>query len=109
MPTNNITVCVCTRNRPGELRKCLDSLVRCEPPPSQVVVSDDSAATDMQSEALCQQYPQVHYQHGPRLGLSANRNACVRVSKSEWIHFIDDDVVVDAGFYAKCHDLLPTL
>jgi GT2 family glycosyltransferase len=109
MQANNITVCICTRNRPDELRKCLDSLARCEPAPSQVIVSDDSAATDLQSEALCWQYPRVEYQRGPRSGLSANRNACLRECRSDWIHFIDDDVVVDAGFYAKCGNLLPTL
>src|SRR5436309_2910911 len=107
MPADNIAVCICTRNRPDELRRCLDSLARCEPSPSQVIVSDDSAADDMHSADLCQQYPQVHYQRGPRRGLSSNRNAGLLACRSEWIHFVDDDVVVHSNFYAKCRDLLP--
>jgi GT2 family glycosyltransferase len=109
MEKSKISVCICTRNRPDELRRCLDSIMRCEPRPFQVIVSDDSAGADLRSEAVCQQYPLVLYQRGPRLGLSANRNACLRACRSEWIHFIDDDVVVNPNFYSTSCDLLTDL
>jgi GT2 family glycosyltransferase len=109
MQLARIGVCICTRNRPDELRRCLDSIMSCEPRPFQVIVSDDSAVADLRSEAICQQYPLVLYQRGPRVGLSANRNACLRACQSEWIHFIDDDVVVNPSFYSTSCDFLMDL
>ena len=40
------------------------------------------------------------YRRGPRKGLGANRNAAISAVDAEWVHFIDDDVVVPADFYA---------
>jgi GT2 family glycosyltransferase len=70
-----------------------------------VVVSDDSSVADRRSEATCAGHPGVRYQRGPRRGLGANRNAALSlVGSADWVHFIDDDVVVPADFYGHAVD-----
>jgi GT2 family glycosyltransferase len=104
-----ISVCICTMSRPDDLRKAIEALAQCQPTPSEVHVSDDSPAEDRRSEELCKAYPLVQYGRGPRRGLSANRNAVIARTGGDWLHFIDDDVVVPPDFYARALAKLPTI
>jgi GT2 family glycosyltransferase len=101
-----VSVCICTMSRPDDLRLALESLAACAPTPHEVVVSDDSPEVDRRSERLCEGFPQVAYHRGPRRGLSANRNRIVGVASGDWIHFIDDDVVVPSDLYGRVGSLL---
>lgn len=100
----SISVCICTMSRPDDLRKALIALNACDPRPSQVLVSDDSPAGDRRTEELCTEFTFATYQVGPRKGLSANRNAAIVGVTTDWIHFIDDDVIVPDNFYATCRN-----
>jgi len=88
-------------SRPRELDRALRALQACAPMPTEILVSDDSPASDRRSEDLCRQFGAVRYQVGPRRGLSANRNVCVAASVGSWLHFTDDDVTVPADFYDR--------
>jgi GT2 family glycosyltransferase len=96
-------------SRPDDLRKAIEALDRCNPAPNEVLISDDSPAEDRRTEELCKAYPQVRYGLGPRRGLSANRNAVIARTSGEWVHFIDDDVIVPPEFYGNALSKLPTL
>ena len=98
-----VVLCICTRNRPAELRRALASVATSSEQPALVVVSDDSDH-ELQPETadVCRPFPRVTYVTGPRQGLSANRNNCLtRVpSETDVVLFIDDDVVVSREFIA---------
>ena len=94
-----LSLCVCTMNRPGDLRAALASVAACDPPPFEVFVSDDSPEADRRSEAVAGEFPGVRYGRGPRRGLSANRNACIAATSGDWVLFIDDDVTVPPGHF----------
>ena len=96
---SSVAVLICTMNRADDLRRALLALHACEPRPSQIVVSDDSPADRRESAAVCGEFPDVVYVIGPRRGLAANRNAALRVANADWIHFIDDDVIVPSDLY----------
>lgn len=91
------SVCICTRNRPVELRTAIASVLASEYPAHQLIVSDDS--TDFRTqEMVAAEFPAVRYLRGPRQGLGANRNnALLRVTGTH-VLFIDDDVRMDPHF-----------
>lgn len=93
----NLSVCVCTRNRPEELAKCIASVRGCGNSIYEIVVSDDS--TDNRTKEMVQNhFPDVVYVRGPKKGLGANRNCAIEHSCGEFLIFLDDDSEIDKNF-----------
>ena len=92
-----ISVCICTRNRPDDLNRCLQSICDAARMPDQVIVSDDGD-DDNTVEKVAASFSFVDYQRGPRIGLGANRNACIASVTSNLVSFIDDDVILSPTF-----------
>ncbi|MBO3461307.1 glycosyltransferase [Aetokthonos hydrillicola Thurmond2011] len=93
----NVSVCICTRNRPENLKKALDSLEKSTYPIFETIVSDDSTNTDTEN-LINSSYPNIKYLPGPRLGLGANRNNALKAVTGSHVLFIDDDVVLGEKF-----------
>lgn len=93
----NLSVCICTRNRPEELKNALDSLECSTYPVYEVIVSDDSTNDDTKI-LIDSHFPKVKYLAGPRLGLGANRNNALKAVTGSHVLFIDDDVVLGKQF-----------
>jgi GT2 family glycosyltransferase len=92
-----VSVCICTRNRPENLKKALDSLEKSTYPIHETIVSDDSTNSD--TEALIHaEYPNVKYLPGPRQGLGANRNNALKAVTGSHVLFLDDDAVLGETF-----------
>lgn len=97
-----ISVVLCTRDRPGQLRACLRSLQRQKYPRFEVVVVDNapggdavrSAAADWQGAMPCR------YVAEPRGGLSWARNAGAAAAAGEIVAFLDDDEEPDRHWLA---------
>jgi glycosyltransferase involved in cell wall biosynthesis len=93
----DLTVCICTHDRPRYLRDCLDGLR------SQTVAEDrfailivDSASSEpARSELrdLLRQYPTAHLLRIDEPGVSAARNAGARAATTDYIAYIDDDAI----------------
>jgi len=88
---DQVSVVVCTRDRPERLRRCLASLARLDPAPREIVVVDNAPQSDA-TRRVVEQAPGVRYVLEPEPGLSHARNAGVRNSTGEIIAFTDDDV-----------------
>jgi GT2 family glycosyltransferase len=93
-----VSVCICTRNRVGELRDCLRSIAGSSVPPVQVVVSDDG--DDDLGELMTAQDLPVTYTRGPRAGLAANRNNAIAAATGSQLLFLDDDAALGEDFLA---------
>jgi len=89
-PASDISVVICTRDRPVALAGCLARLRDQQSPPGQIVVVDNSSRRT--AEPILSSFPDVQYVHEPRPGLSVARNAGVRASRCPLIAFTDDDV-----------------
>jgi GT2 family glycosyltransferase len=103
-----LTVCICTKDRPAILNRCLDSIFAGTVPPAVVLVSDDSKDTS-QNERICSCFPLVVFLKGPRRGLCANRNSVVQYADTDYLSLLDDDAILAKDFVAKVIALLPTL
>lgn len=95
LPT--VSVVVCTRDRPDDLRRCLEGLAALAPRPDEVIVVDN-APSMVDTRRVCAEFPGVKHVLEPRPGLDWARNRGVLEAKSEVIAFTDDDAVVDAGW-----------
>lgn len=93
----NISVCICTRNRPKELNNALKSVERSTYPAFEVIVSDDSTNDDTKM-FVASHFPTVKYVDGPRRGLGANRNNALKAVTGSHVLFIDDDVILEEKF-----------
>ncbi|HAJ60775.1 MAG TPA: glycosyltransferase family 2 protein, partial [Cyanobacteria bacterium UBA8543] len=101
----NLSVCICTRNRPEELKKALNSLECSSYPVYEVIVSDDSTNQETQT-LIAAHFPKAKYLPGPRRGLGANRNNALKAVTGSHVLFIDDDVVLGEQFLEKTFEQL---
>jgi GT2 family glycosyltransferase len=102
---SELTVCICTRDRPDELERAIGSIVSSAPD-ATVVVSDDG---DVSAAEIAKRFPQCRWQPGPAQGLGANRNAAVRSANTAWILFLDDDARLGSGFIVAMASFLEKL
>ncbi len=93
----DISICICTRNRPADLARALASIAAGSTPPHEVIVSDDST-DDATRDLLATAFPHTILVQGPRCGLGANRNTALRAATGTHILFIDDDVLLGHDF-----------
>lgn len=89
----SVTVSVCTRNRPDQLRECLKGLALMKPTADEVLVVDNTSG-DGEAEQLAREFG-ARYVVQPKPGLSRARNLAMAESSSEVVAFLDDDAVPD--------------
>jgi GT2 family glycosyltransferase len=108
------SVVIPTYERPEDLRKCLESLdpkEQANSPSYELIVTDDSR-TDACMDLVLNEFPQVSWGKGKQNGPAGNRNAGVARAQGEWIVFIDDDCIAQAGYlsaYEKAIESDPNL
>jgi GT2 family glycosyltransferase len=93
---------LCTRNRPDDLAACVASLEAQSDLPGRIHVVDASDADQAERVgAIIAQHPGLPLVHVPAApGLPAQRNIGVRASTADVIHFLDDDTVLEPGYFA---------
>ncbi len=98
-----ITVVICTRERPGALARCLDSLLAQKYPSFRVLVVDNAPATEATAEVVrsAARRGPVSYLREPKAGLSFARNAAVAAAPGEILAWIDDDEYADENWLAE--------
>ena len=98
-----ITIVVCTRERPGALARCLDSLIVQRYPDFRILVVDNAPATGATAEVVrsAARRGPVEYLLERKAGLSFARNAAVAAAPGEILAWIDDDEVADPNWLAE--------
>lgn len=89
-----ITVCICTHDRPAYVRDCLDGLARQTTDLFEVLVVDSASTGDVPARLV-----DLATAYGASLirvdrpGVSAARNAGARAARAPVIAYIDDDAI----------------
>lgn len=100
----DMSVVLCTRDRPMRLADCIAQVTRQQYPAYEIVVVDnapaDPAAVPAVLESLTAPVP-VRYVLEPRGGLSWARNAGWKTATAEIIAFLDDDEIPDQHWLAE--------
>ncbi|MBW4091787.1 MAG: glycosyltransferase [Proteobacteria bacterium] len=105
MPGPELSVCICTHNRPEDVRLCLDGL-RAQTLPAErwEILVVDSASAPAQAAALARMVADHGAARLIRLdipGLSLARNAGAAAARAPWIAYLDDDAVPTADWGAQ--------
>jgi len=90
-PVLAISLVICTRYRPAELRECLQAVSRLTPQPDEVIIIDNTSG-DAETENAAVQF-KARYCVEPTPGLSRARNRGLREAHSSIVAFIDDDAL----------------
>ena len=99
----DITVAVCTRDRPDDLVRLLHSLREQEYPRMRVVVVDNAPSDDRTKRVVSAMAGKLNidYVVEPRRGLSWARNRAIEVARTEVIAWADDDEICDPWWAAE--------
>jgi GT2 family glycosyltransferase len=93
-----MTVAICTRDRPHDLARCLDSLEQLDLSHLDLLVVDNAPSDEAAERLVCTRHPHIRYMREPAPGLSHARNRALTEAYGEVVAFTDDDVVVDPGW-----------
>lgn len=98
----DMTVVICTRDRPEGLRATLASLQRQTDPAFRVLVVDNGSPSSV-SEAVVEELarPRCEYTVEPRPGLARARNRALGAVRTELVAWIDDDEIADADWVRR--------
>jgi GT2 family glycosyltransferase len=100
-----VTVVVATCGRPDTVERCVRSVLACEYANAEIVVVENRPGSEATREMLLSRFasePSLRYVEEPRPGASRARNAGLAVAEGDIVAFLDDDVVVDAGWLDHC-------
>jgi GT2 family glycosyltransferase len=91
----DVSVIIPTIGRPESLRTCLQSLMRCDPKPAEVVVVDQSGAGEI--AAVVEQFADLGARRAAseRRSVGSARNLGLREALYETVLITDDDCTVD--------------
>jgi glycosyltransferase involved in cell wall biosynthesis len=85
-----VSVVICTRDRPRDLERCLESVARLDPQPLEVLVVDQGSEPRLPAI----QVPRVRHCPMNSRGLSRARNLGLELARGEIVAFLDDDCTV---------------
>jgi GT2 family glycosyltransferase len=97
---SQVTVVVCTRDRPHELARALARLEAAGDGASLLVIDN---STDGSAAPVCARFP-VRMVHEPRAGLDIARNRGIAESRTEVVAFTDDDALADTRWVGTIAD-----
>jgi len=89
----DVSVVVCTRNRPEQLRDCLQQLQQQASAPREIIVVDNASA-DRSTADVAAAFPAVTYCREDKKGLDIARNTGARLAAGPIVAYTDDDVVL---------------
>ena len=94
-----VSVVICTRDRPDDLRRCLASVAALEPAPKEVIVVDQGETPFHPPPGL----PSFRHERMRERGLSRARNRGLSLARESIVAFLDDDCVVPRTWAADVH------
>ncbi len=105
-PDGDLTIVVCTRERPNFLRACLERLALAAGDRYPILVVDNAPRTDATArivELFGERGVAIERVVEPRPGLSRARNRALEHVGTPYVAFTDDDALADAAWPASLH------
>ncbi|MEB3047715.1 glycosyltransferase family 2 protein [Rhizobium mulingense] len=92
LQNREVSILICTKDRPEELRRCLASIPEQSLKPAEIIVVDNASSGNATRRVV--EEAGATYVREDRVGLDFARNAAIRAAKTEFVAFTDDDVVL---------------
>lgn len=93
-------VIICTKDRPYELKRCLEALACQEVSADRILIVDSSASIELQNEHAGESKV-VHLAAPAGLTIQRNIGLSHLLPDTEVVHFMDDDVVPGPGYLGR--------
>ncbi|HEY2467801.1 MAG TPA: glycosyltransferase family A protein [Terracidiphilus sp.] len=87
-----VSVVICTRKRPVLLKRCLTAVARLNPAPTHIILVVDNSKGDKDTEDVAREFG-ARYIIEPKPGLNRARSRGLAECETEFVAFLDDDVV----------------
>ena len=97
-PTPDLTVVVCTRDRPAQLERTVTALLSDADSEVEVTIVDQSAVSDPLLAEIEARDPGIAVVRDSGRGAARARNLGWRRADAEWVLFVDDDCVPQPGW-----------
>ena len=97
-----LTVIICTRNREREIVAAVESLVRQQRLPDELIVVDSGEGDSLEAmlkESIAGRFPVVYERSSP--GLPRQRNRGIALATGDLLLFLDDDVILDEAYIGE--------
>ena len=99
-PIPGSSLIICSRNRPEFLLATIDSVLRGDQVPAELVIVDQSSAPDMRLSAWGSDGGyELRYIWSRSVGLSRGRNEGIAAASYDMLVIIDDDMFVEANWF----------
>ena len=93
---------VCSRNRPKLLLETVESVLRGQAVPSEMIIVDQSTEPHSVLSVMKTNRPcEIRYIHSQIVGVGASRNLGITSARYEILIFIDDDMFVKIDWFAS--------
>lgn len=93
-----LTAAICTRGRPEQLGRALESLCVQRVGPSEILVIDNAPQDDAAERTVARVCPAARYVVEPVPGLDFARNRALAEADGDIVAFLDDDAVASPGW-----------
>ena len=108
MNTPKLSVILPVYNVSEYLEKCLDSIINQSLKEIEIIIIND-CSPDPFDDIICQEYANkddriVYVKHEKNLGLGGARNTGIKLSKADYIGFVDSDDFIDLDLYKTVYD-----
>lgn len=98
--TSDVTVAICTHDRPADLQRALTAVMRLDPRPLEVLVIDNAPLTT-ETRDIVATFPGVRYVCEPQRGLDRARNCALSEARGEIVAFTDDDATPERAWLGR--------
>lgn len=98
--TADVTVAICTRERPADLRRALAAVRRLDPAPLEVLVIDNAPRTTETTDVVAE-FTEVRYVCEPQRGLDRARNRALAEARGAIVAFTDDDAMPEPSWLGR--------
>ena len=93
---------ICSRNRPKLLFETVESVLRGNHVPTEMIIVDQSIESHRELSILKTERPcEIRYIHSKTVGVGAGRNMGITLSRNELLIFIDDDMFVEPDWFSN--------
>ena len=97
-PWPQATVAVCTRDRPEDIRRCLEAFMQLPDDGQEYLVIDNCPSSEATRNIVASYAGRVRYVREDLPGLNMARNRALAEASHEIVAFNDDDAVPDPGW-----------
>jgi GT2 family glycosyltransferase len=93
---------ICSRKRPKLLFETVESVLRGNHVPTEMIIVDQSIEPHPELSILKTERPcEIRYIHSKTVGVGAGRNTGITLSRNELLMFIDDDMFVEPDWFGN--------